>query len=183
MLLRNTGIFTRILAFLHVDQSGPAAGWTRIWRSDLKANVLWGLLWGPALGPALGSALGSALGPALGSALGPALELLWGFALELLAVGDLPASCLHSIAGSLVWVHGLTLKHLVRFKAHTWLGLSNTTTQGFHRKAFLLGLCVGKLWRQTPPMYPTTPLLRICVSISSSLAYLCLRCLRSRLLK
>ena len=38
MLLRNTGIFTRILAFLHVDQSGPAAGWTQIWRSDLKAE-------------------------------------------------------------------------------------------------------------------------------------------------
>ena len=26
------------VAFLHVDQSGPAVGWTRIWRSDLEAE-------------------------------------------------------------------------------------------------------------------------------------------------
>ena len=43
-------IFTRILALLHVDQSGPAEGRTRIWRSDLKAELSAGLVEGNSYG-------------------------------------------------------------------------------------------------------------------------------------
>ena len=38
LIILLTWIKNKNLAFLHVDQS--AAGWTRIWRSDLKAEYV-----------------------------------------------------------------------------------------------------------------------------------------------